>query len=277
MAEIRGFGVGIRVMHATAAATTTRAIDFLEIIPENWVRPRERRLLAACSERWPIVPHSISLSIGGLDPFPADYLTTMREIIRLIDAPLFSDHLSSSSLEGRHTSELFPLPFSAEAIDHTVARMAAAQREFDVPLVLENPTYYVVLPGSTLDEATFLCAVLERSNCGMLLDVNNVFVNAVNHGYDPYRFIAAMPMDRVREIHLAGHRHDAHLDTIVDSHSKPIRDEVWDLYRHTIRLAGRVIPTVVEWDHDVPSFDEVVDQVDLARHHAEHALQKDVA
>jgi uncharacterized protein (UPF0276 family) len=270
--EVHGIGVGLRHEFAAALAATTRAVDFIEIVPESWLRPQQRGLLDPCVERWPVAPHSTHLSIGGPDPIDPAFVAAIRAVVRRVDAPFYSDHVCYSSVGGLATGELLPLPFSAEAIEHVVARIAATKPALDVPLVLENPTYYAVMPGSTLDEATFLNAILAEGDCGMLLDVNNVYVNARNHGYDPYAFIDRMPMPRVRQLHLAGHRHDRATDTLVDNHGSAVIDEVWALYRYTLARAGRLVPTIIEWDNDVPALDVVLDEVDRARAEAAVAL-----
>jgi uncharacterized protein (UPF0276 family) len=269
---ITGIGLGLRTSFAADMIKTERAIDFLEIVPEQWLRPFLDAQLAPCLERWPVVPHSIHLSIGGPDPFDRAFLTAMRESVRRLDAPFFSDHICYSQLAGIQTGELLPMPFSDEAIEHMVPRIAEIRRELEVPLVLENPTYYSKMPGSSMDEATFVCTLLAEADCGMLLDVNNVYVNGRNHGYDPYEFIDRMPFERVCQIHLAGHHFNAELDTIVDTHGAAVIDPVWKLYEHTLRRAGRLIPTLIEWDTHIPPLDRVIDEVDRARASAAAAL-----
>ena len=267
-----GIGVGLRGEFAAELPRTQRQVDWVEIIPENWAHTggQPLRNLDACRERWTIVPHSTALSIGGPDPFDEEYLGWMRALCRRIDAPFFSDHICYAFLGGIHTHELLPLPLTEEAVEHTVARIRALQARFEAPLVFENPTVYATMPGATMDEATFLNRILAEADCGMLLDVNNVYVNAQNHGFDPYAFIDRMPLVRVRHLHLAGHTRFP--DVVIDSHKGPIIDEVWKLYRYTLERAGRLIPTLIEWDTDVPPLDEVLDEVDRARSHAEAAL-----
>jgi uncharacterized protein (UPF0276 family) len=270
--DIAGIGVGVRREFVGEIVNTDRQIDFIEVVPENWIRPQARGLIEPCVERWPTVPHSIHLSIAGPDPLDREFLAAMRAFTRMTRAPFYSDHVCYSKIGGIHTGELLPVPFSDEAIEHIAQRSAELRDNMDVPLVLENPTYYSIMPGSTMDEATFLIRLLAEADCGMLLDVNNVWVNARNHGYDAEAFIDKMPMDRVRYLHMAGHDYNEPLDTIVDTHGAAVRDEVWALYRYTLQRAGRLIPTVVEWDNKVPGMDEVLDEVDKARAHAATAL-----
>jgi uncharacterized protein (UPF0276 family) len=270
--KLHGIGVGLRRAFADDILTTSRRVDWLELTPENWVRygGKSRRRLDAARERWPIVPHSVSLSIGGPDPLDEEFLCAMDELVRRIGTPWWSDHVCYSSAGGAQLNDLLPLPFSDEAVEHTARRIEVVKRRVGAPLALENATFYAHMPGGTLDEATFLRAVLEAGDCGMLLDVNNVYVNSLNHGGDPRAFIDRMPLERVWQIHVAGHT--VRDDVVIDTHIGPVIDPVWDLYRYTIARAGRLIPTLVEWDQDIPPLDEVLDEVDRARAHAEAAL-----
>jgi uncharacterized protein (UPF0276 family) len=270
--RVEGIGLGLRRSFASDLLVSRRTVDWLEITPENWTYfgGARRKLLDACAERWPILSHSVSLSIGGPDPLDAGLLDGIRQLHRTTGAPFWSDHVCYSSVQGTQLHDLLPLPFCEEAITHTAKRVQEAQERVGSPLVLENATFYAHMPGCTMDEATFLNAVIEESRCDLLLDVNNVYVNSINHGFDARAFIDRMPLNRVRELHLAGHtRND---DVIIDTHIGPIIDPVWDLYRYTLRRAGRLIPTLIEWDQEIPPLDEVLDEVDRARVHAQRAL-----
>lgn len=271
---ISGIGVGLRRPFAADLLRTQRRVDFLEVTPENWVcfGGERRRLLSACMERWPAVSHSVSLSIGGPDPLDPAFLGALSDLCATMAAPFFSDHLCYSTVAGAQLHDLLPLPFTEEAVSHTAARVAEAQERVGLPLVLENATFYAHMPGGTMDEANFLCAVLSDADCGLLLDVNNVYVNGKNHGFDPRGFIDRLPMDRVVQLHMAGHT--VKEDVIIDTHIGPVIDEVWDLYRYTLRRAGRLVPTLIEWDQDIPPLDDVLDEVDRARAHAAAALQE---
>jgi uncharacterized protein (UPF0276 family) len=272
---ISGIGVGLRREFADeilAAHERGRRVDWLEITPENWMfrGGRPRRLLDECAERWPISPHAVSLSIGGLDPLDDPFLDAMERLCRDVGAPWWSDHLCYSTVNGRPTHDLLPLPFTDEAVAWSGARAREVQRRIDAPLLLENATFYSHMPGATMDEAQFLVAALEAGDCGMLLDVNNVYVNSRNHGFDARAFLDRIPLDRVRQLHVAGHTLRG--DTIIDTHIGPVIDEVWALYRYVIARAGRLIPTLVEWDQEIPPLHEVLDELDRARAHAEAAL-----
>ncbi|HRI50973.1 MAG TPA: DUF692 domain-containing protein [Pseudomonadota bacterium] len=273
--QIAGIGVGLRREYAKELACTERQIDFIEVMPENWVcfGGRRRQQLEACVERFPSVTHSVSLNIGGMDPLDGELLDATSALLKRLEAPFFTDHVCYSSVRGQPISDLLPLPFTREVIEHTAARIVAARERVGCPLALENATFYSHMPGAEMDEASFLCQLLEAGDCGMLLDVNNVYVNSQNHGFDARAFIDRMPLDRVWQLHLAGHTLVD--DTIIDTHIGPIIEPVWDLYRYTLRRARRLIPTLIEWDQDIPSFDAVVDEVDRARAAAQQALGKE--
>lgn len=269
---ISGIGVGLRRPFATELLKTKRHLDFLEITPENWVLygGQRRSLLAACMDRHPAVSHSVSLSIGGLDPLDTALLDSVALFCEQTDAPFWSDHICYSSVLGQPTHDLLPLPFTHEAVHHVAHRAAQAQSHVGRLLLLENATYYVPMPGAELDEAGFLCAILAAVDCGLLLDVNNVYVNSQNHGYDPFLFINRLPLDRVGQLHLAGHTLVD--DVIIDTHIGPIIEPVWALYQHTLRRAGRLIPTLIEWDQEIPALDVVLDEIERARSVADAAL-----
>lgn len=259
-----GSGIGLRREHFDVLPTTNRRVDWLEVIPENFITlgGRPRHVLASCAERWTCVPHGVGLNVGGADPLDDDYLSGLRALVHELRAPWFSDHLCYSRLGGVYLHDLLPLPFSAAAVEHVVPRVRQVMDFIERPFLLENPTYYAVMPGQELSEAEFLSTVLEEADCGLLLDVNNVHVNARNHGYDPYAFIDALPLERVVQVHLAGHtRRDG---VLIDTHGAPVDEEVWRLYRH---LCSKVtgFSTLVEWDQDVPSLDVVLDEADRAR------------
>src|SRR5262245_18492751 len=234
MRTISGIGVGLRSAFAREILTTQRQVDWLELTPENWAfhGGERRRRLDAAAERWPMVAHSVSLSIGGLDPLDGVFLDSIQRINQTIDAPWWSDHLCYSSIDGKPLHDLLPLPFSEEAADHAAARVREVRARVEAPLALENATFYSHMPGATMDEAAFLCAVIERSGCGMLLDVNNVYVNSLNHGGDPRAFIDRMPLDRVWQLHVAGHTRGE--EAVIDTHIGPVIDDVWALYRYTL-------------------------------------------
>jgi uncharacterized protein len=281
--SLNGFGVGVREQLEAELLTGDWPIDWLEVTPEHWIDcgPRRRRVLDALGERWPLVPHSLSLSIGGPDPVSTRLIGEMARFCTRFEPTFWSDHLSYSQVDGVQANELLPLPYSEEAIERVATRAGFVRQRIDTRLVLENVTYYAEMPGSAKmpasaaaqagAEATFLSAVLEASDCDLLLDVNNVYVNAVNFGRDPIAFLDQVPMSRVQMIHIAGHREREGL--LIDTHEGPVPGPVWELYRHAIRRAGRVVPTLLEWDVEVPSLERVIREVEHARAHAAVALE----
>lgn len=276
MASIEGIGVGLRSSYAAELLTTSRRVDWLELVPENWMfyGGKRRRLLHQLRERYAMVPHSVSLDIGGLSPLDARFIDGLNGLVKALDAPFFSDHVCWSAANGRPLHDLIPLPFTDEAVEHVGRRSREAMTRVGAPLVLENATFYAHLPASDdegrMDEATFLKRCVDAGDVQLLLDVNNVYVNSKNHGFDARAFIDAMPMDKVKYLHLAGHTVEE--DVIIDTHIGPIIDDVWALYRYTLQRAGRLVPTLIEWDQEIPPLDVVLDEVDRARAHAKAAL-----
>jgi uncharacterized protein (UPF0276 family) len=259
-----GAGIGLRRSFYESLPSTQRTVDWLEIIPENFLAlgGRSQRALDACAERWTVLPHGVGLNIGGPDPLDEEYLSGLAALVRRVDSPFFSDHLCYSRLGGVYLHDLLPLPFNEETVEHVVPRVREVVARVGRPFLLENPSYYANMPGGTLAEAAFLRHVAEQADCGLLLDVNNIYVNAQNHGYDSRAFVDALPLDRVVQIHLAGH--DRYPDVIIDTHGAPVCDEVWSLYRYVLERTGPV-STLIEWDQDIPSMEAVMDEADRAR------------
>lgn len=259
-----GHGIGLRQPFYNAILETPRRVDWLEITPENWMRRggTRARQLDAIAEQFVLVPHSVSLSVGGPDPLDSGFLEQVQRLCRRVHAPWWSDHLCYSSIGGVQFHELLPLPFTREAVDHVVKRVQRVKRAVDVPFLLENPTFYAMMPGAQMDEPTFLAEVVERADCGILLDVNNIYVNSVNHGFDPVAFLDRVPLDRVVQVHVAGHSVRSGL--LVDTHVGPVPPPVWNLYAELVKRVGWV-NTLVEWDAEIPPLDVVLDQADQAR------------
>ena len=275
--RIQGIGLGLRNSFLSEVARREDGPDFFEFFPHQFhgYGGGLRRSFEAIASRFPLITHNTSLSVGGPDALHPDVLRTLRETLRETGGGWWSDHLCWSGARGAHTSELLPLPFSAEAVDHVVARARQAQDAVGGRLALENVSALIRTPGGTMTEAQFTAEILERGDLLMLLDVNNVVVNSKNFGGRPEDFIDGIPLDRVAHIHLSGHtvtRHAAY-----DTHTCPIPDEVWDLYTYTLRRAGRMIPSVIEWDTDIPTYDEVLAEVDRARDVAGAALYREAA
>ncbi len=246
-----GVGIGLRRVHFREISRTSRRVDWLEITPENFMGfgGPAARALSACAERWPVIPHGVALSLGGPDPLDDGYLRAAHELSAELGAAWFSEHACYASLGGAQSYDLLPLPFCDEAASHLARRAREAAERIERPLLLENITYYAVMPGTTLDEGAFLRAVLDEADCGFLLDVNNVYVNAKNHGLDPEAALLALPLDRTRQIHMAGHRRDGNV--LIDDHGSAVPDAVWSLYELAIEHVGPV-PTLIEWDNQNP-------------------------
>jgi uncharacterized protein (UPF0276 family) len=259
-----GAGVGLRKEHFRELKSGPHPA-WLEIIPENFMNfgGYPQAVLDYCARRWPMVSHGVNLSIGGTDPLDEEYLERLEALLGRVRALWFSDHLCFTRAGGDYLHDLLPLPFTREAADHAAARVKKLKKKIKLPFLLENPSYYVAMPGADMDEADFFTRVLEEADCGLLLDVNNVYVNARNHGFDPRGFIRRLPLDRVAQIHLAGHEDRG--DVVVDTHQGPIIDPVWDLYRFTLEAVGRPVSTLIEWDTAVPPLKDVAAEADRAR------------
>lgn len=259
-----GAGVGLRREHFDELPGTARTLDWLEVTPENHLAGGwAARALERCAARWPIAVHGVSLDLGGSDPLDPAYLAHLKALCDRVDAPHFSDHLVWSRLDGTYLHDLLPLPFREDVAVHVAGRIEEAREAVGRPFLLENPSWYALMPGSELDEAAFLGSVLERADCGLLLDVNNVVVNAANHGYDARAFVDALPLERVAYVHLAGH-HVRDDGVRIDTHGAPVPDPVWALFEHLLARTGPV-STLLERDQDVPSVDVLLDECDRAR------------
>lgn len=266
----QGAGLGLRrEMLAALLAAPDAAVDFWEIAPENWLTlgGKFSRQLAQVGERAPLICHGLSLSIGGPDPLDVDLLQALRRFMREHDIRVYSEHLSYCAADG-HLYDLLPIPFTAAAVDHVVARISQVQELLGQPLILENSSYYLA-PGAEMSELEFICSVQARSGCQLLLDVNNAYVNGLNHGYDPLSFIAALPTAAIRYLHVAGHyREDDGL--IVDTHGAAVIDPVWQLLAATYACHG-VKPTLLERDFNIPPLAELLDELALVRGYQQRA------
>jgi uncharacterized protein (UPF0276 family) len=266
-----GIGVGLRSRHVGQVIHERPPMDWFEIISENYLADGgiARAQLESVRAHYRLVPHGVSLSIGGTEAFDRDHLSRLRSLARRIDAPWCSDHLCWTGIGGVDTHDLLPLPYTRETLAHVTERVRRVQGELEVPFALENASSYLEYRESTLPEHEFLAQLAERADCGILLDVNNVFVSAYNHGFDADRYIDAIPSDRVVQIHVAGHTDKG--THLLDTHSDHVRAEVWQLYRRAIRRFGSVA-TLVEWDENIPGWDVLVDEAKAARSVRDAAL-----
>ncbi|HWC27699.1 MAG TPA: DUF692 domain-containing protein [Solirubrobacteraceae bacterium] len=251
-----GYGVGLRSAHYEHVLAQRPPVDWFEVITENFMdsRGRPRHVLEEVAARYPVVAHGVSMSIGSTDPLDRDYLARLKRFVAELDPVWVSDHVCWTGVAGLNTHELVPIPFTEEALAHVVARIRIVQELLERPLVLENPSSYVTYVASTMTEWEFLARMAEEADCGLLLDVANVRVSAVNHDFDPVEYVRALPHERVVQMHLAGH---TELGThIVDTHDRAVADAVWELYATAIELTG-VVSTLIEWDDELPTFDEL--------------------
>ncbi len=259
----RGVGISLRRQHYDEALVSTSGPDFLEIQPENFMAYGgvTRRTFDALAERYCIVPHGVALSLGGPAPIREDYLGGLRSLFP-VPPPWLSEHIAYSADEHEVYHDLLPLPFSFAAMDHLVRRANQVRSVLEVPLLLENITYYCTMPGSQMSEGAFIRGVLEGADARLLLDVNNVYVNAINHGHDPAGALLALPLERTSQIHLAGHRQHGNL--LLDDHGSAVPEAVWKLFEQAVGLVGKV-PVVIEWENRVPSFGVLLDEVSRAK------------
>lgn len=273
MTPLSGFGLGLRTPHYEAILAEPNAIDWLEVITENYLVPGGKPLnyLERIREHFPMVMHGVSLSIGSTDPIDFDYLAAVKALAARIEPHWISDHLCWTGIEGRNLHDLLPLPYTEEALALVVARVGQVQDALGRQILLENVSSYLTFHASEITEWQFLREVAERADCAILLDINNIYVSSVNHSFDPIAYLQAIPKHRVRQFHLAGHSDlGGHL---IDTHDHPIVQPVWDLYSAALAHFGAV-PTMIERDDNIPDLSELVRELQIARDLAdEHERQ----
>ncbi len=265
MIATHSFGLGLRKAHYGDFLDREAPVrvDFVEVISENFMveggRPRD--ILRRVRARHPVALHGVSMSIGSADGLDRDYLRRLRALADDIEPLFVSDHLSWSRIEGFNSHDLLPLPYTEEALGVVCANIGHAQDALGRTMLIENPSSYIAFAGD-MTEWEFLDAMCARTGCELLLDVNNIFVSATNHGFDPLAYLAGIPGDRVRQIHLAGHSQGR--DLLIDTHDKPVPASVWSLYEVALKHVGRVA-TMIERDDDIPSLGALLDELDRAR------------
>ncbi len=267
-----GFGAGLRAEHYEDVLSGSPKVEWFEATSENYMETGGRPLAVLESVRrdYPVALHGISLSIGGTDRLDIDYLDALAALVERIEPAIVSDHLCWSSVGGRQLFDLLPLPLTEEVLEHVVSRVRQVQDRLGRRILLENPSTYLAWESTVISEAEFLTELAERADCGLLLDVNNVHVTCTNMGLDPFAYIDAIAPDRVGQMHLAGfEERDGYL---FDTHSRPVSEEVWALYRHALERIGPCA-AMVEWDADIPSWSRLVEEVDRARL-VEHASRR---
>jgi uncharacterized protein (UPF0276 family) len=263
-----GFGVGLRTVHFPHILANHPPVDWFEILSENFMDTggRPMYVLDQVAERYPVVLHGVSMSVGSTDPLNFEYLGKLKALAARIKARWVSDHLCWTGVSGVNVHDLLPMPYTDESLKYTVERVRAISDFLERPLFLENPSTYVEFSASTWNEWDFLAELAERAGCGILLDVNNVYVSSFNHGFDPRAYIDRIPADRVAQIHLAGHTNKG--THILDTHSDHVIDQVWQLYRRVYQRMGG-IATLLEWDESIPSFEVVHAEALKARNYRE--------
>lgn len=260
---LHGAGLGLRRDFAAEVLLNPPRVDFYEVAPENWMRfgGRLGRQFRALTERFPFVCHGLSLSLGGPAPLDEAFLLELKQFLRDHQIALYSEHLSYCGDDGL-LYDLMPIPFTEEAVDYVAQRIRRAQEILEQPIAIENVSYYAA-PGKAMEEIDFLNAVLREADCGLLLDINNIYVNSVNHGYDALEFLQALPGERIAYAHMAGHYVEAP-DFLVDTHGASIVDPVWTLLDQAYRAFG-VFPTLLERDFNIPPLAELMPEVESIR------------
>jgi len=259
-----GFGIGLRPAHYQDFLSAPQRVDWLEIISENYLVPggKPLRMLDAVRERYPVVMHGVSMSIGSARGLDASYLRDLARLAARVQPLWLSDHLCWTGVAGRNLHDLLPLPYNEESIAHVTERIQRVQDRLGRRIAIENVSSYISFANDDVPEWEFLVAVANAADCGILLDVNNVFVSAHNHGFDPEIYLDAIPAERVFQIHLAGHSESGAL--LIDTHDHPVRDEVFSLFERTYRRIGPV-STLIEWDDRIPDFDRLEAEAARAR------------
>lgn len=266
-----GLGVGLRSAHFSYLLQQRPTVEWFEIISENFMDSggRPRYVLDQLAERYPIVMHGVSLSIGSTDPLNLSYLRKLKELADQVHAVWVSDHLCWTGVLGLNAHDLLPIPLNDDTLTHVVKRIRTVQDVLERPLILENPSSYVTFAASTMTEWEFLSRMAEQADCGLLLDVNNVYVSSVNHDFDPLDYIRSVPHERIVQFHLAGH---TDLGThLIDTHDSHVIDPVWELYRLAHQLTGGA-STLLEWDANIPEFPVVHAEVLKARQYMSQEL-----
>jgi uncharacterized protein (UPF0276 family) len=266
-----GVGVGLRAPHHAHIFEHRPPVDWLEIISENYFAEggHSAATLARVLETYRVVQHGVALSIGSTADLDHDYLRRLKRLLATTGSPWVSDHLCWTGTEEANLHDLFPLPYTDEAVRHVAARARTVQDVLETRLVLENVSSYMTFCASAMTEWDFLGAIADEADCGILLDVNNVFVSAKNHGFDARAYLDALPVRRVVQMHLAGHTdRGTHL---LDTHSAPVADPVWDLYRHACERFGAV-STLIEWDEAIPAWDVLMAEAERAKRIREEVL-----
>jgi uncharacterized protein (UPF0276 family) len=260
---VTGVGLGLRRSMMESCMTAPPEVDFMEVAPENWIGVGGAlgKKFRWFTDRYPFVCHGLSLSLGGPAPLDEHFLQRLKRFLDIHDVRLYTEHLSYCSDDG-HLYDLMPIPFTADAVEYTATRIRRTQEILERRIAVENVSYYAA-PGQEIDEIEFIQGVLEQADCDLLLDVNNIYVNSINHGYDAEDFLKALPGERVAYFHVAGHYVEAE-DLRVDTHGADVCDPVWDLLKTAYAHFGTV-PTLLERDFNIPPLEELMLEIEVIR------------
>ncbi|MEA1990436.1 MAG: DUF692 domain-containing protein [Pseudomonadota bacterium] len=261
---VDGVGLGLRrSFFDEVLQTSDFAVDFMEIAPENWLHfgGKQGRQLRSLTERFPFVCHGLSLDLGGIKPLDEDYLYSLKQFFKQHDIRAYTEHLSYCGDSG-HLYDLMPIPFTEEAVKYVAERIRRVEDILEQKIGIENVSFYA-MPTSQMTEQEFVKAVLEEADCGLLFDVNNTYVNSINHQYDATEYMQSMPTERMMYLHMAGHFDEAE-DLKIDTHGQPVKEQVWELLEQTYQHHG-VIPTLLERDFNIPSLSELLEEVEQIR------------
>ena len=271
IAPFAGYGLGLRKPHYADFLENRVAVDFVEVISENFMIAggKPRQILRDVRARYPVALHGVSMSIGSADGIDSAYLSRLRALVEEVEPLFVSDHLCWTRIEGFNSHDLLPLPYTDEALDIVCANIGRAQDALGREMLIENPSTYIDFAPADMTEWQFLDRMCARSGCGLLLDVNNVFVSATNHGFDAIAYLDGVPLDRVRQIHLAGHSQGSEL--LIDTHDRPVPASVWDLYAHVMPRLGPVA-TMIERDDAIPPLPELLAELAIARQIGEQTM-----
>jgi uncharacterized protein len=269
-----GFGLGLRKEHYPDILAHTPNVNWFEILTENYLIPGGKPLyyLDQIVERYPVVMHGVSMSIGSVDPVDVTYLKQVKALADRVDAKWVSDHLCWTGVDGTNMHDLLPLPYTEEAIEHVANKVKQAQDIIERPLLLENVSSYISYQESVMSESEFFQRVVERANCLMLLDINNIFVSSFNHGFDAVKYLDDIPKERVQQFHLAGHLNLG--DHIIDTHDHDVIDDVWQLYNEALKRFGPV-STMIERDAHIPPLNDLLKELEQAKQIAFDVIPKE--
>jgi len=269
-------GIGLRDPHHRQVLAELPGVSWLEVHSENFFGPggRPLRVLEAVRRHYPLSLHGVGMSLGSSDALSKRHLDKLKVLAERIEPAAISEHLCWSSVDGRFFNDLLPLPYTEEALSHVASRIDRMQEVLARTILIENVSSYVRFAGAAMPEWEFLAELSRRSGCGILLDVNNIHVSAVNHGFDPMKYLRGIPPEAVGEIHLAGYSEVD--DFLVDTHSRPVQEVVWDLYTEALKRFGRVA-TLIEWDNDIPPLEVLLAEADKADQLLENLTTRDHA